>query len=46
MSEHPSLAEFSLDVIEMLRPLIHLFEGVDLMRLRSSHRPGNGMEVS
>jgi len=26
MSEHPSLAEFSLDIIEMLRPLIHLFE--------------------
>lgn len=26
MIENPSLAEFSLDIIEMLRPLIHLFE--------------------
>ena len=25
MTEHPSLAEFSLDAIEMLRSLVHFF---------------------
>ena len=26
MTKHPSLAEFWLDIIEMLRPLVQLFE--------------------
>ena len=26
MTKHPSLAEFSLDIIEMLRPFVHLFD--------------------
>ena len=25
MTRHPSLAEFSLDIIEMLRPFVHFF---------------------